>query len=223
MEKASDIFHRAFNAFRDNPVRFLTFIILCIGVYFIYTQTEYIVSLLPDPHYENAQFQASLKRDSQINASLDDAREFYNAQGIVIGQFHNGQYDLTNLPFTKITITYYSGQTNLTTEEIYTTRPLSSMNQIMRAMWEDKENPQCISRKVSELKDAGYRQRMEATGLKFITLCPITNIRNYPIGYLSTGFPYEPTEDEKDILLDYQFSLSRRVAGYLQTGVVNEN
>ncbi len=221
VEKTVNAFLRLLEAFKHSPLTFIILALLIVLGYFVYTQNEYIAELLPNPAAENETFQRTLDRDLQINRTLEDAKEFYGAQGLVIGQFHNGQYDLTNLPFTKVTITYYVGEIDQPTT-VYQTRPLSSMNKIMRQMWRDKEKPSCVASEVKNLQDSNYRVRMEALGIEYVTLCPITNIRDYPIGYLSSGFRYTPKEDDVDVLLDYQKTLASRVAGYLQAGFVDE-
>lgn len=223
METANNIFHSLYEKFKESPLVFTAFLILSLGTYIIYTQVDNLKQYFPTAAHESAQFDASLIRDQQINDALEDSREFYQAKGIVIGQFHNGQYDLTRLPFTKVSVTYYSG--DLTVEEgrtLYDERPLSTMNRIMLDMWADKNSPKCIAKETQELRDVGYRQRMENLGIKFVTLCPITNIRNYPIGYLSVGYDMEDIpREEVEILLDYQRTLSARIAGYLQEGAVD--
>ena len=221
IEKATESFLKLFEAFKQSPLTFIILGLLLVLGYFVYSQNEYIAQLLPNPAEENETFQRTLDRDMQINRTLEDSKEFYGAQGLVIGQFHNGQYDLTNLPFTKVTITYYVGEVD-DASAIYQTRPLSSMNKVMREMWRDKRGPSCVAYQTKNLPDITYRQRMEALGMTYVTLCPITNIREYPIGYLSSGFRYVPLEDDVDVLLDYQKTLASRIAGYLQAGEVNE-
>ena len=112
---------------------------------------------------------------------------------------------------------------NLNTEEtteLYEARPISTMNTIMLSMWADKEKPVCIAREVSNLKDKQYRARMENVGMKFITLCPLVNLRDYPIGYMSTGYRVVPEQEDREIIMDYQKTLAARIAGYLQEGSV---
>lgn len=225
MEKLNETFHGLFSKFQENPFTFTLFVILCLFSYVIYTQVDTLEQYIPTPEYESAQFEASLTRDEQINASLEDSRVFYDAAGVTIGQFHNGQYDLTRLPFTKVSITYYTGDLSQEqTINLYNARPISTMNNIMLDMWKDKEKPQCIAKATSQLRDIGYKNRMESIGIGFVTLCPLTNIRNYPIGYLSVGYRESDPDPEKiDILLDYQRTLSARIAGYLQEGAIREN
>ena len=225
METANNIFQSLYEKFKESPIVFTAFLILALSSYIIYSQIDSLKDYFPTAEHENAQFNLSLDRDKQINDALEDAREFYNANGITIGQFHNGQYDLTRLPFTKVSITYYSG--DLTMEEtanLYDARPISTMNKIMLDMWRDKAKPKCVYKNVRELEDVSYRQRMENTGIKIVTLCPIKNIREYPIGYLSVGYDRDDIpEEEIQILLDYQNTLASRIAGYLQEGAVSAN
>ena len=224
MESLNNAFLSLYSKFRENPIFFTAFVVLALGVYIVYSQIDSLKDYFPTAAYEDAQFDASLTRDAQVNAALEDAKEFYSADGVAIGQFHNGQYDLTRLPFTKISITYYVG--NLNDEEatnLYGERPISTMNKLMLDMWANKNKPICIAKETSEIEDIAYRQRMENTGIEYITLCPLTNIRDYPIGYLSVGYRNENVDKEKiDILLDYQRTLSARISGYLQEGSVRE-
>tara|TARA_B100001146_G_scaffold218190_1_gene223620 strand:+ start:637 stop:1335 length:699 start_codon:yes stop_codon:yes gene_type:complete len=221
LDSVGKLFHSLYDKFVENPIMFTAFLFLCAGGFIVYREVDNLEDYLPTPEYENAQFDESLNRDRQINSALEDAKEFYGADGIVIGQFHNGQYDLTRLPFTKVSITYYVGNLNEDeTGDLYDARPISTMNNIMLEMWGDKEKPICVSKNVDNLKDMGYRSRMQSTGMKFITLCPLTNLRGYPIGYMSNGYRFIPEEEEKEIILDYQRTLSSRIAGYLQEGAV---
>lgn len=224
MDQANEIIQSLYDKFIQNPLAFTAFIILAVGVYVIYSQVDKLVDYIPTPAYENEQFGVSLNRDKQINDALEDAREFYGADIILIAQFHNGQYDLTRLPFTKVSITYYQG--NLNPEEqdnLYSARPLSTMNKMMLRMWTDKENPKCIASRVENLNDILYQQRLQGMGINFVTLCPLTNIRNYPIGYLSAGYRTEETDPESvDIILDYQKTLAARISGYLEEGSIRE-
>ena len=221
LEQVGKLFHSLYDKFIENPVMFTAFIILCFGGFIVYREVDNLEDYIPTPEYENAQFDRSLNRDQQINAALEDAKEFYGADGIVIAQFHNGQYDLTRLPFTKVSITYYVGNLNKDeTVELYDARPISTMNRTMLDMWADKEKPVCVASETANIEDPQYQYRMENTGMKFVTLCPLTNLRGYPIGYMSNGYRFVPEEEDQEIILDYQRTLSARIAGYLQEGPV---
>lgn len=191
----------------------------------VYSQTEYIVSLLPSPKQESQQFQLSLQRDLIINEALENSLEYVSAKNIVISQFHNGQYDLTRLPFTKISTNYYVGQaSHLPADELYGPRPLSTMNRLMLEMWKDKEKPTCVAMETQKIPDTSFKLRQEHYGNTFISLCPITNVLDYPIGYIAIGFDFTPKPIEVEALLIYQRNLTARIAGYLQEGVVkNDN
>lgn len=220
METVTNNFLKLLEGFRKHPFYFIILFLMAIIGYLMYSQNEYIGTLLRTPEQHSQDFNNSLNRDLQINNTLQDSLAFYGADGIAIAQFHNGQYDLTGLPFIKVSVTYYVGDNIMNEKEVYTTRPLSTMNHIMREMWFDKKQPVCISKEVRDLKDRAYRIRMDAIGIKFLTLCPLTNIRDYPIGYISTGYNSVPTQDEVDIILDYQRTLASRVSGYLNVGEV---
>ena len=216
----TDAFTKLNSSFKESPVTFIMLFLMAISAYFMYSQAEYIAKLLPNPQEESEMFNKAIERDELINSTLEDYRQFYNAKGMVIAQFHNGRYDLTNLPFTNVSITYYVGDTNASDSIIYESRPLSTMTQIMKAIWKSPSGPQCVARQVEDLKDKAYRQRMEETGLRFITICPLINIRDYPIGYVSVGYDFVPSKQEQDVLLDYQKTLASRLSGYLQAGEV---
>lgn len=220
MEEKVNSFLKMFTHFRESPLQFLTFLLMIFGLFIIYTEMDYIKSFIPDPATESRVFNTALSRDKLINAALEDAKNSYGARAMVIGQFHNGQYDLTRLPFTKVTITYIVGQTDMSSTDIFISRPLSTMNQIMLDMWKDKNKPQCISKRVDQLRDPAYRARMESTKLEYLITCPLVNIRNYPIGYISSGYTMTPDDIRRDELLEYQSSLADRIAGYLQEGSV---
>lgn len=223
MERVSEILLQFFYVFKEAPFKFLVFIVMCAGLFIIYDQTEAIISYLPDPEKENAQFELTLERDALINQALQTSLEFLNADAVVISQFHNGQYDLTRLPFTKVTATYYAGDTGIAPTSLYTARPISSMNKLMLNMWADKESPQCVAKTVESLLDLGYRQRLQDAGKVFISVCPLVNLRNYPIGYYAVSYSHVPEPEEVEKLLEYQKTLASRMAGYLQEGVVKND
>lgn len=220
METVVDSFLRLVQSFRESPLSFLIVLILIATLYFTYSQIEYIKEIIPNPAKESTQFQMSLKRDLVINDALENSLEYLNAKTVVVAQFHNGQYDLTRLPFTKISVTYAVGSNNMSQEELYAARPLSTMNHFMLDMWGDKEKPQCIASNTEDLKDAAYRLRQEIEGNKFVSICPITNLLNYPIGYLAIGYGHQPKPEEIPELLNYERLMTARIAGYLQEGVV---
>lgn len=223
METVVDSFLRLVESFRKAPLSFLIVLLVVIAIYFSYTQIEYIKTLLPNPEKENAQFQLTLQRDLTINSALQDSQEYLGARVIVISQFHNGQYDLTRLPFTKTSVTYASGDTGLNSNDLYGPRPLSTMNHLMLDMWKDKNNPQCVAMSVKEIEDTAYKLRMEGSGNKFMSLCPITNLLNYPIGYIGIGYDFQPKPEEIPKLLAYEKLMTARIAGYLQDGVVKND
>lgn len=219
MEKVVDAFIKLVDSFRAAPVSFLIVLLLTITIYFLYIERSYIESLIPNPKAESTQFQASIQRDLTINTSLQNSRDYLKSNTIIIAQFHNGQYDLTRLPFTKISVTYYSGNPKIDTDTLYSDRPLSSMNYLMLKMWASKEDPVCVASNTKDIKDTEFKKRMEELGNKFVSLCPITNLLNYPIGYLAIGYTFTPKSNEVPNLLSYQRVMTQRIAGYLQDGV----
>lgn len=221
-EKKANWFLGIYDAFVQSPVRFLSFVMICVAVFFVYTQHEIITNtvLIPDPGYEAAQFSSSIDRDILINDSLEDFRMDHGAQGAVIGQYHNGQYDLTNLPFQKVTVTYYVGKLeNFSDEDVFTTRPISTMARINKSMWKSTYGPTCVGYEVNDIPDVGHRSRMSQLGYSYVQLCPIENIREYPIGYVSVGYDFIPDEQTLSNLREAEQNLANRIAGYLQEGV----
>lgn len=214
MEKVSDLLFKIYYVYKTEPIKFLGFLLLSVGVYLIYDQTERILDYLPKVNNSNVHFETALKRDALVLKTLESVVVYLDAEAAVIGQYHNGEYDLTNLPFTKVSITYAFGAQGLSTDLMYTTRPLSSMGKISQTMWHSQDTPMCVGRYVSNLKDTAYRNRMMETKMNWIIICPISNILGYPIGYMSAGWYEEP--EDKDAALRYLKIQSDRIAGYLQ-------
>lgn len=219
MEEKSNWFVRVFEAFKDSPIRFMTFVIICIATFFIYTQHQAITNsiLIPDPSKEAIHFERGISRDLLINQSLEDFITKHKATHSVIVQYHNGQYDLTNLPFHKVSVTYSVGKISADiSESLYITRPISSMAKLNNDMWHYPGGPRCVGYLTEELQDVSYRARMEGFGYRYTHLCPIENLREYPIGYVSVSYDYIPTEEQRISLEDNMVNLSTRIAGYLQ-------
>lgn len=220
MEKIVSSFLELLKEFQNKPISFIILLLVLVSAYFIYNQSETLSRLIPDPQREGDIFSQSLQRDQQVNQAMEQAKSDLSSDLVGIAQFHNGQYDLTGLPFTKITVTYSTTGEALGPIRVYDTRPLSSMNNIMMEMWRDKSNPVCVMRETSSLRDSAYKDRVEATGLEFISLCPLSNIRDYPIGVLGVGYSRNLTPLEKDRLKLYQRAMAFRISGYLQQGII---
>lgn len=209
------------DSFRKNPFSFLMMVLLVGTIYLVWTQGSRIEErLFPDPQVESVRFRESMQRDLVVNKALDNARIYLDADVVTLSQFHNGSYDLTTVPFTLVSATYLAGKSELDAEPLYEARPLSSINRTMLEMWADKDNPICMDRLVENLADPQYQDRMETLGLNFVVLCPVTNVLNYPIGYILVGYKSIPGEADIPLMRDYTRTQSTKVSGYLQEGVV---
>lgn len=218
MEEKSNWFVGVFSAFRSAPAHFIIFVLVLIAGFLVYVQHDKIMSsiLVADPKEEAYYFEQSIKRDILINTSLQNFLTEHKAKNAVIVQYHNGQYDLTNIPFQKISVTYYVGESIEEDSLVYNTSPVSSMAQVSQDMWKPATGPACVSYRAEEIPDLAFKARVLAMGYAYTILCPIENIREYPIGYVGLNYDFIP-ENTLDIKKDLA-DLSIRVAGYLQEG-----
>ena len=211
---------KAYEAFKEAPVRFLTFVLVCMAVFMVYSQQDAISeAIIKDPAIEGAEFNSSIDRDILINNSLEDFLQKHSAKAAKISQYHNGQYDLTNLPFHKVTTTYYMGPTNsLVEKDLFLHRPISTMAKTNFAMWREKDEPTCVGYEVEDVPDMAYRMRLNNLGYTYVYLCPIENLREYPIGHIMVAFDFIPEEEGISYLRADEMHLASRIAGYLQEG-----
>lgn len=203
-----------YREFSKSPFHFFAFAVICFGGYILHTELGYIKTLFPS--HNEQYFEVALRRDELINQSLSVSKETLEAEMSAIAQFHNGQYDLTRLPFTSVSITYFSGEIALTTTEVFSSRPLSTINKTMIEMWKSNPTPKCIQYSTDTIPDISYKQRIERSGLAWVSLCPLVNILDYPIGYYAMGYDSIPSEEHKVIIEIYQRTQATKIAGYLQ-------
>jgi hypothetical protein len=219
MEQKNNIFSSAFQAFRDTPVRFLTFSLVCIALFLVYSQHDIIVNKLVSPTaFEESQlFDSSIGTDILINSALDQFITQYGAEAVKIAQYHNGQYDLTSLPFQKTSVTYLVGQSS-SNIELYNPRPLSTMAFVNQTIWKGPNGPECAGFVVEKMGDYAFRSRLRDLGYSFVYICPIANIREYPIGYMSVSYKDIPPESIMRAMGRDASVTASKVSGYLQEG-----
>jgi hypothetical protein len=165
--------------------------------------------LIVTPDEEAIRFKDQLESSKLVNDSLEQLRATLGAHSAVIKQFHNGRHDLTGIPFTEASATFYTESYEEVGDE-----PLSSLNGSLRKMWVQIQNPKCIV--LNAPVDSSSRRYFKAYSLTRVVECPLTNLLNYPIGTITVGFSESNTTDEEAI--ERTSAIAKRVTGYLNNG-----
>lgn len=209
IKEVANAFRQLVNSLSVRPIATMTAIFLIAMSYVAYRSYSTLEELVVTPDEEASRFREQLESSKLVNDSLENLRLSLKAHSVVIKQFHNGRHDLTGIPFTESTATYYTENYDEDTDE-----PLSSMNGALRGMWENIRNPKCI---ISEKPiDISSKKYMKTHGLTKIVECPLTNLLNYPIGTITVGFSEGNTKD--DDAVEKTSAIAKRVTGYLDNG-----
>lgn len=174
-----------------------------------------IQSMVVTPDQQAARFKAQLHSTDIINKSLEDLRTSTKADNVIIRQFHNGRHDLTGIPFTSISTTYYVDPLDEGGHEPALDEPISSMNKSLRQVWQRIDRPECIV--LYSPVDISTRRYFKAHKLNKAVACPLVNLLNYPIGIMVVGFSEGNTTADEDILKRTSV-LAKSVTGYLNNG-----
>lgn len=177
-------------------------VFLALMAYVAYKSYDKLERLVITPEEEAAKFAAQLESSALVNASLERLKTELNAQFVVIHQFHNGRHDLTGIPFTEATATYY------TEEPLVIEEPLSAMNGTLRQMWKRIDAPKCI--RLNQPLDPSSRKYFTTAGE--LIKCPLINPLNYPIGTITVGFESEITAGS----FDKTAAIATQIPGYLE-------
>lgn len=176
-------------------------VFLALMAYVAYKSYDKLERLVITPEEEAAKFEEQLKSAELVNESLEKLKTELGAEFVVIHQFHNGRHDLTGIPFTEATATFY------TDEPVVIEEPLSAMNGTLRRMWKVIDRPECLEL-VAPVDVSSKKYFYNAN---YIIKCPLTNLLNYPIGTITVGFSASGPADA----VSKTSAISKRVTGYL--------
>lgn len=174
-----------------------------------------IQDLIVTPDEEAARFEAQLHTTDIINKSIEDLRASTKADNVIIRQFHNGRHDLTGIPFTSISTTYYVDPLDDDGHEPTLDEPISAMNKSLRQVWQRIDKPECIV--LYSPVDVSTRRYFKVHKLNRAVVCPLINLLNYPIGIMVVGFSEGNTTVDEDVLRRTSV-LAKSVTGYLNNG-----
>ena len=209
IKELSDAFRQLVRSLSLKPVATLFAICIIAITYVTINSYSRIEKLVVTPDEEALRFREQLESSKLVNASLEQLRGSLGAHSVVIKQFHNGRHDLTGIPFTESSATYYTeGYDDFGTETV------STMNTSLRKIWTEIDKPRCIV--LTAPVDASTRKYFMAYELKKIVECPLTNLLNYPIGKITVGFSQDNTDD--DVAINKTAAIAKRVTGYLNNG-----
>jgi hypothetical protein len=183
-------------------------LIICLG-YVSYRSYSTLESMIVTPAEEASRFKEQLESAKLVNESLNQLNADLNGHSVIIRQFHNGRHDLTGIPFTETTSTYYTEDYELSGDE-----PVSSMNESLRMIWKEIDKPECTV--LYGPVDSSSRRYFKAYNLSKVVQCPLTNLLNYPIGTITVGFSAGDTNDT--IAVSKTSAIAKRVTGYLTNG-----
>lgn len=195
------------------PLPTLGAILMLVIAYIGYRSYDTIQDMIITPEEEKLMFQKQVASSTQVMDAIRLLQSNMGAHSVVIKQFHNGKHDLTGLPFTNATPTFYTINYDIAKE-----RPLSSYDKSVESIWgDDIENPKCVIIKTPVDNYTGVYMR--AYDLERVVMCPLTNLLNYPIGLIVVGFQAKDTKVSDILALREVKSISERVSGYLQNEV----
>lgn len=197
------------------PVATLMAVFIVFAMYIGIRSYSTLQSLVVTPDQEAARFEAQLKNTDIINKSIEDLRASTKADNVIIRQFHNGRHDLTGIPFTSISTTYYVDPMDNDGHEPSLDEPISAMNKSLRQVWGRIDKPECIM--LYSPVDISTRRYFKSHKLNRAAVCPLVNLLNYPIGVMLVGFSERSTASDEEVQKKTA-SLSKSVTGYLNNG-----
>lgn len=212
IKELSDALRALINSLSVRPLATLTALFIIFAGYIGYKSYDTLQSMIITPHEESHRFKAQLASAALVNDAIEKLKLDLKANGVVVRQFHNGRHDLTGIPFTEATATFYTSEFDGAEEE-----PLSALNKSLMMMWGDKiDRPECII--INKGVDSSTNRYFRKYELSRAVICPLTNLLNYPIGTITVGFSTSDTSDA--IALQKTSAIAKRITGYLENGGV---
>ena len=215
IKELSDALRRLINSLSLRPVATLGGVLIAITLFVGYRSYDMLTRMIITPHEESSRFRAQLESAELVNSAIENLATDLGAHSVVIRQFHNGRHDLTGIPFTEATTTFYTSRF----DEIKTEEPLSASNSSLRRMWRSIDNPQCII--VNQGIDISSRRYFNTYTLSRVAICPLVNPLNYPIGTITVGIGPESIASDEQVLIRTHV-VAKSVTGYLQNAVPEE-
>lgn len=209
IKELSDALRRLINSLSVRPLSTLAAIFIISMAYIGVKSYNTLERIVITPDEEAARFKDQLESSKLVNESIEQLRVDLGAYNVVIRQFHNGRHDLTGIPFTESSATYYTDNYEDVGDEV-----ISSMNGSLGRIWNRIDKPQCVV--YSTPIDSSSRKYFRAYGLTKVIECPLTNLLNYPVGTITVGFSARNTSDEVGIKKTE--AIAKRVTGYLSNG-----
>ena len=215
IKELSDALRRLINSLSLRPVATIGGLLIAITLYVGYKSYDMLTSMIITPHEESSRFRAQLESAELVNSAIENLATDLGAHSVVIRQFLNGRHDLTGIPFTEATTTFYTSKF----DEIKTEEPLSASNTSLRRMWRSIDNPKCVI--VSQGIDVSTRRYFNNYPLARVAICPLVNPLNYPIGTITVGLGLESFASDEQVLTRTHV-IAKSVTGYLQNAVPEE-
>lgn len=202
----SELLATAVDAFSKHPFATISTILIGVLLYLGYNTLDRIETIVIPPSLEAARFHEQLSASEQINTSLHNLNTDLKGHSVVLRQFHNGKHDLTGIPFTKSTVTFYDAQDDSLLEA---DEPLSSMSTSLSRIWKRIDEPKCIV--LDSPVDKTTKYYMSRNELNFIIICPMVNLLKYPVGTITVGLKTLPEGSVEKV-----HDVATQVTGYLE-------
>lgn len=215
IKELSEALRRLINSLSLRPVATLGGILLIVALYIGYRSYGLLERIVISPHEESYRFRAQLESAELVNAAIENLAIDVGAHSVVIRQFHNGRHDLTGIPFTEATATFYTSKF----DDLKTEEPLSASNRSLRRMWRSIDKPECIL--LNQGIDISTRRYMNNYSLSRVVICPLTNPLKYPIGTITIGLEPDNRLSDGQVLTRTHL-VAKSVTGYLQNAVPEE-
>ncbi len=203
----SSALRQLINSLSIRPLTTLVAIFFISIGYITLKSYDRLEDLVVTPHEEASRFRKQLDNAALVNDAIENLRLTLKANNVVVKQFHNGKHDLTGLPFTESTSTFYTATYTSLGDE-----PLSSMNNSLRLMWREIDMPECIV--IYSPSDVSTAKYFAEYKLIKEVRCPLTNLLNYPIGVISVGFSEGNTTNDQAAVTKTA-AIAKRITGYL--------
>lgn len=207
----SEALRRLVNSLSVRPFATILAVLLLYTTYVAYKSYDRLEQLIVTPSEEAQRFKEQLDSAALVNTAIENHRLALNANSVIVRQFHNGRHDLTGIPFTESTVTFYSGGSYTQSVD----EPLSAMNNSLRTMWKRIDRPECIV--TYSPNDISSNRYFTEFKLNREVQCPLTNLLNYPIGTISVGFSDGNTVSD-EVAIELTTTMAKRITGYLNNG-----
>ena len=211
----SNALRRLINSLALRPLPTLAGVLILFIAFIGYRSYDNIEKLIISPTEESARFSAQLQSAELVNEAIENLALDLGAHSVVVRQFHNGRHDLTGIPFTEATATFYT--TNF--DELKNEETLSASNRSLRRMWASFDKPVCIV--ITQGIDASTRKYFQKYDLVRVAVCPLRNPLNYPIGTITVGLTAQSIASDAQVITRTTV-IANSVVGYLQNAVPEE-